>query len=147
MSALESSLADYLRIRRALGYKLERAEKLLAQYLEHLDRLGQDRVTVENALGWVTIPAAGSGSWWAFRLSAVRGFASYLHGLDPAHQIPPADLLPHRPRRAVPYLYSDQQIGALRPDLPGEREQLPRRFEVPREEDNAPRRRMPQPLL
>jgi integrase len=112
MSALEGSLADYLRIRRALGYKLERAEKLLAQYLRHLDRLTQDRVTVENALGWATL-ASGDVNWWAARLSVVRGFAYYLHQFDPAHEIPPADLLPHRPRRAVPYLYSDREIEAL----------------------------------
>ena len=33
MSPLNDKLADYLRIRRALGYKLERDEKLLSQYL------------------------------------------------------------------------------------------------------------------
>jgi hypothetical protein len=33
MSPLEAQLADYLRIRRALGYRLERAEKLLRQYV------------------------------------------------------------------------------------------------------------------
>jgi hypothetical protein len=32
MSRLETQLGDYLRIRRALGFRLERAEKLLAQY-------------------------------------------------------------------------------------------------------------------
>jgi integrase/recombinase XerD len=113
MTSLEESAADYLRIRRALGFRLERAEKLLAQYLAHLDALGEDRVTVENALGWARVPAAGSGSWWAFRLSVVRCFAIYLHALDPAHEIPPADVLPRRFRRAVPYPYSEQEIAAL----------------------------------
>jgi len=113
MSPLDAQLADYLRIRRALGFKLERAEKLLAQYLEHLEALGQDRVTVANALAWATLPAAGSGSWWAFRLSVVRGFAGYLHALDPSHEVPPADALARRARRAIPYLYSGREIAAL----------------------------------
>jgi integrase len=113
MSPLGQSLADYLRIRRALGFKLERAEKLLAQYLEHLDRRGEEHVTVDNALGWATMPAAGSGSWWAFRLSVVRGFATYLHALDPTHEVPPADVLARRQRRAIPYPYSDREIAAL----------------------------------
>ena len=112
MSALEDRIADYLRIRRALGYKLERAEKLLGQFVEHLDQRGEELVTIENALGWATL-ASGDANWWASRLSVVRGFASYVHQLDPGHQIPPADLLPRRPRRAVPYLYSDQEIEAL----------------------------------
>lgn len=113
MSTLRDSLADYLTIRRALGYKLERAEKLLAQFLDCLDALGADRVTVEHALAWAQLPAGGDVNWWAFRLSAVRGFAVYLHALDPIHEVPPADLLPRRPRRATPYLYSDAEIAAL----------------------------------
>jgi integrase len=112
MSPLHQALADYLQIRRALGYKLERAEKLLVQYLDHLDRLGEGMVTVENAVGWVTLPA-GDANWWAFRMSAVRGFATYLHALDPAHEVPPQDLLPRQSRRTTPYQYSEQEVHAL----------------------------------
>jgi integrase len=43
----------------------------------------------------------------------VRGFAAYLHTLDPAVEIPATDLLPWRPRRAIPYLYSPTDIAAL----------------------------------
>jgi integrase len=114
MIPLEQHAAEHLRIRRALGFKLERAEKLLGQYLTYLDTIGQDRVTVENALAWARMPPAGAtASWWAQRLSVVRGFASYLHALDPAHEIPPADVLVRRARRAVPYLYTDREIWAL----------------------------------
>jgi len=112
MSPLRQALIDYLKIRRALGYKLERAGKLLPQYLDYLDQRGEELVTVENALAWATVPA-GDVNWWAFRISVVRGFASYLHALDPAHQVPPSDLLPRRPLRATPYLYSDQEVRAL----------------------------------
>ena len=73
MSALQQHAADYLRIRRSLGFKLERAEKLLAQYLAYLEQTGQSRVSVQNALDWAALPTGGSrGSWWAFRLSVVR---------------------------------------------------------------------------
>ena len=41
------------------------------------------------------------------------GFVTYLHGLDPAHEVPASDLLPQRPVRANPYLYSDAEIAAL----------------------------------
>jgi integrase len=114
MSPLRQALADYLQIRRALGYKLERAEKLLGQYLDHLEELGADTVTVKNAVGWATLPASGStGHWWAFRLSAVRGLARYLNALDDRHEVPPADVLPNRVHRAVPYLYDEREILAL----------------------------------
>lgn len=113
MSTLRDSLADYLAVRRALGFKLGRQGKLLAQFVEHLDGLGQERVTVEHALTWATLPAGASRSWCSDRLSVVRGFAGYLHMIDPAHQVPPIALLPSRPCRAVPYLYSDEDLAAL----------------------------------
>jgi len=113
MTPPRQALADYLRIRRALGYKLERAGKLLPQFVDYLEQIGAEAVTSEQALAWATLPAGGSGRWWAFRLSMVRGFAAYLHSLDPVHQVPPADLLPRRSRRTTPYLYPDEEIAAL----------------------------------
>ena len=48
-------------------------------------------------------PATGS-NWHPQRLSTVRGFALHLHAIDPAHEVPSAELLPQRPQRAVPKL-------------------------------------------
>ena len=110
---LREQLADYLALRRALGYRLARPEKLLNQFLDHLDRVGESRITVAVALDWARLPANGSSNWWAYRLAAVRGFATYLHALDSQHEVPAAELLPQRPMRASPYLYSDAEIAAL----------------------------------
>jgi integrase len=109
---LHDGLADYLALRRALGYRLARPEKLLGQFLDHLERAGESRITVAAALDWARLPADSGSNWWAYRLSAVRGFA-YLHTLDPAHEVPAAELLPQRPHRASPYLYSATDITAL----------------------------------
>jgi integrase len=43
----------------------------------------------------------------------VRGFARYRSAIDPRTQIPPEGLLPHRPKRARPYLYSNKEIRSL----------------------------------
>lgn len=110
---LGQELADYLALRRALGYRMARPEKLLGQFLGYLDQIGAEVVTVEAALDWARLPAGGGSNWWAYRLSAVRGFATYLHTLDQAHEIPAPELLPQRPHRASPYLYSDADITAL----------------------------------
>ena len=41
MSPLRQALADYLALRRrSLGYKLERAEKLLCQFIDYLEERG-----------------------------------------------------------------------------------------------------------
>ncbi len=112
-SPLRADLSNYLTLRRALGYRLARPEKLLGQFLDHLEQTGQEHVTVIAALDWARLPGEGESNWWAYRLSVVRGFASYLHTLDPAHQLIAPDLLPQQPCRANPYLYSDAEITAL----------------------------------
>jgi integrase len=110
---LRAELADYLALRRALGYRLARPEKLLGQFLDYLQQTGQRKITVTAALDWARLPVSGESNWWAYRLSVVRGFATYLHALDPIHEVPAAELLPQRPHRASPYLYSGAEIAAL----------------------------------
>jgi len=114
MSALRQSLGDYLAVRRSAGYKLESVARMLSGFVAFADRAGAGTITTELALSWATQPQQASPIWLAHRLSAVRGFARYLHALDPAAEIPPADLLTapgYQP--APPYLYSDADIAAL----------------------------------
>ncbi len=113
MSALRRDLDDYLMIRRALGFKLERAGLLLADFVAHLEANEADTITTDAALAWATLPPTGASTWWAQRLSVVRAFARHLHAIDPTHEVPPPGLLPGRSRRATPYLYSDRDIAAL----------------------------------
>jgi len=113
MNLLRQALSDYLSMRRALGYKLKRDENLLIQFLTYLEELGQQRISTEVALAWATLPAGAHRSWWAGRLSIIRGFAAYLRTIDPETEVPSAELLPWRPCRATPYLYSAPEIGAL----------------------------------
>jgi integrase/recombinase XerD len=110
---LDAAVADYLSIRRAMGYKVERHERLLSQFVNYLTTVGATRVTIEHAVAWSTLPPRGKGTWWPDRLSIVRGFATYLTTIDPATEVPPVDLLPSRRRRATPYLYSGQDIAGL----------------------------------
>jgi integrase/recombinase XerD len=111
MSALGAALCDYLGVRRALGYKLTEAGRALPRFVAHLEASGADTVTVAAALMWATETGGGGGV--ARRLQAIRGFASYLQAIDPAHEVPAAGLVPTRPKRLVPHLYSEADIVAL----------------------------------
>jgi integrase len=113
MTPLAKALADYLSIRRAMGFKLEHAGRLLAQFVTYLEKAGAETVTTDRAMSWAMLPQGADPSWWGQRLSMVRGFAAHLRTIDPATEVPPADLLPIRWRRANPYLYSDGDIAAL----------------------------------
>jgi hypothetical protein len=60
---LREAMHDYLALRRALGYRMVRPEKLLGQFLDHLDSVGQSRITVTTALSWARLPADGTSNW------------------------------------------------------------------------------------
>jgi integrase/recombinase XerD len=114
MSALRQACEDYLRIRRALGFKLERAGESLPRFLDYLESVGAETITTEHALRWATLPSAAKPVYWQTRLTIVRGFARYLQTIDPAAELPPTGLLPAAGgRRPIPYIYSDAEIAAL----------------------------------
>jgi integrase len=113
MSDLSRQLDQYLAVRRALGFKLQRPGDLLADFVAFLDNEAVDRITVDAALRWATQPADADPSWWGARLAAVRGFARWLSAFDPDAEVPPDDVLPVRSRRAEPYPYTDADIAAL----------------------------------
>jgi site-specific recombinase XerC len=104
---------DYLRLRRALGFKLERAGYLLPQLVAYLQAAGAATLTSELAIGWARLPAHTQPNHWAQRLAIARGFARYLHTLDPATQVPPAGVFPTRRHRPTPFLWSPHDIGRL----------------------------------
>lgn len=113
MSNLHQALADYLTMRRALGYKLDKTERLLGQFVAFAEDHGETHVRTETALAWATRPPGAAAIWTSRRLAEVRLFARHLRALDPKTEVPPADLLPARGRRATPYLYAPQEIAAL----------------------------------
>ena len=112
MSILRQSLDDYLKVRRALGFKLARTEKMLAQFVTYLEDRGNGRITTELALAWATLPQAGS-AWSYARLSVVRRFAVHMRSIEPTTEIPPTHILVQRKQRATPFLYSATDLSAL----------------------------------
>jgi integrase len=113
MTSLDQHVQDYLRTRRALGFKLEREGRLLADFAAFTAQAGAETVTIDIAVAWAVLPQGATPVWVGQRLGAVRGFARYLHAIDPDAEIPPTDLLPARTHRSTPHLYADADIIAL----------------------------------
>lgn len=100
-------------MRRGVGYALRQEGRMLASFVDYLERRGTTRVTIEAALEWATTPAHASPTWWAKRLAVVRGFAAHLKTVEEDTEIPPNGLLPSRASRTTPYLFSPTEITAL----------------------------------
>ena len=113
MTTLRVAVQEYLALRRSLGFKLQRAGKALPEFVTFLEQQHASVLTSRLALEWAQQPSTVQPVEWAHRLSIVRGFARHRSATDPRTEIPPDGLLPYRPRRAKPYLYSDQEIRNL----------------------------------
>jgi integrase/recombinase XerD len=113
MSVLNRAVHDYLTLRRALGFKLKKHSRFLDAFVEFLERAGASHITSKLALQWATEPQHIKQAEWAARLSVVRGFARYWAATDPMTEISPEGLLPYRPHRAKPYLYTVEEIQQL----------------------------------
>ena len=106
-------VADYLTVRRSLGYKLDNAEYILGRFIGYLHDHDAQGVTVHHALEFATAPPAASPRTQALRLSAIRCFARWAKCQDPDIEVPPARLIPARPTRVAPYIYTAEEIHAL----------------------------------
>lgn len=113
MTTLGEAVDDYLRLRRALGFKLRDTEIALHDFVSFLDRQGASRITTELALQWATQPQHAEPSHRARRLGIVRLFAEYRSACDATTEVPAPGLLPGRYIRKDPYLYSDAEVCRL----------------------------------
>ena len=115
MSALEQALADYLQLRRSLGHEMAEAAWLLPSFVSYLDAHATPAVTIEAALTWVQESGTGRETTVGpRRMTAVRGFARYLAGIDANTEVPPIGLVPHRQRWRHPFIYRQADIAAVR---------------------------------
>ena len=113
MKALRKAVADYLALRRSLGFKLKNQERGLRCFLSFLKQKGATRITTALALQFAIQRQQTHPTEYAKRLTIVRGFARYHRAIDPRTEVPPFGLLPHLQQRAHPYLYSEDEIGKL----------------------------------
>jgi len=112
MTRLREAADEYVTMRRRMGFKFEEGAELLADFVQHVEASGATAINTANALSWAQC-SGKHPNWWAKRLSIVRGFANYVSGLEPGHQVPPRGLIPTQSHRATPYLYSERDVVRL----------------------------------
>lgn len=111
---LRERLDEYLAMRRALGFHLGEIERQVGLFCTWLESRGHaGTFTVDEAVTWARLNGDAHPSWWATRLSLVRRFAAYLNANGVDVPIIPAGLLPAKKPRAVPFIYSQDDIDAL----------------------------------
>jgi len=115
VNALEQHLIDYLELRHSLGHQVAESQWLLPGFVAFLNGRGSRTVTVREALDWAQQSTSGRVTTVGpRRLTAVRGFARYLSGIDPDTEIPPLGLMPLRQRWRPPFIYIPADVEAVR---------------------------------
>ena len=101
-------------MRRALGFQLNDVERQVGLFCTWLEARGQTQTfTIDEAVAWARLNPDAHPSWWSTRLSLVRRFAGYLNANEVDVPVIPNGLLPARKPRAVPYIYSQEDLDAL----------------------------------
>jgi integrase/recombinase XerD len=113
MSSFHDHVADYLKARRALGFKLAYPGLVLSQFASYLEAAGAKTITVELAVEFAGLPKAVTPIHLSHRLGAVRGFARYLKTIEPATEVPPVGTWPTSQVRPAPYIWAEQDITRL----------------------------------
>jgi integrase len=108
MNILKKHLRDYLELRRALGFELGRVESRLRGFLAFMKIKRAAQIRTKLAVEFA-LRSDRSASTQAGYLSAIRGFAQYLSGIEPKTELPPTGLV-RRGHRPQPYIYSDDEI-------------------------------------
>ena len=113
MSNLREGIADYLELRRSLGFKLKKDERLLLDFAQFMERRRATRITSKLALTWAQRPQSTDPNYLAGRLRAIRSFARYRIVADPRTEIPPTDLLPRQRSSFQPHIFSQEEMARL----------------------------------
>jgi integrase/recombinase XerD len=113
VSGLAGHVEDYLRLRRALGFKLRFHGQVLPSLAAYLEAAGATTVTAELAVAWAALPQGVHPVVWSHRLGAARGFARYLKTADPAAEIPPDRVWTTVAPRRQPVIFTDGDIARL----------------------------------
>lgn len=113
MITLSQRLAEYLSLRRSLGFDLAFEERVLRVFTALADREATEHITVDLFLRWKAAYGHANNSTWAHRLGMVRGFAMWLKGHDERTEVPPPGLIPVKWRRPKPYIYSGEEVARI----------------------------------
>lgn len=113
MTSWRTAVEDYVGLRRSLGFKLLEAKVGLIQFASFLEQRRATRITIPLAMEWAQQDKTARPAEWARRLTFVAACARHWSAHDSQTEVPPCGLLPHRPGRAHPYLYSHDEVRKL----------------------------------
>jgi integrase len=107
-----AAVEEYLALRRATGYSMRDADRILRSYGRFADARHERFVSIETILAWAR--RARSPERREALVRKVALLARHLHAEDPRHEIPSYRVFASNPfRRPEPFIFTRAQIAAL----------------------------------
>ena len=113
MKSLNSGVEEYLSLRRALGFQMDKNSRILRAFIIFMNNENKSQITIQLALKFAQLPKNVGPNNSSRRLSIVRLFAQYWKASDPKTEVPPIGLLPCRHYRSQPYIYKEGELERL----------------------------------
>lgn len=113
MTSISARLSEYLDHRRRFGADMTSVGFVLKPFAAFADAEGAEWITTELFLRWKETFGSAGPNAWGTRFPVVRSFASWLHGIDDRHEVPPKGLIPWRGARPRPWIYSEAEIERI----------------------------------
>jgi integrase len=108
---LTGDIERYISLRQSLGFRLHAASRRLRAFGHFATERADTHVRSSTAIDWAT--AAPSPNARRVHLEDVIRLARFLHGEDPAHEIPPERFFHAARVRPLPYIYAPEQIAQI----------------------------------
>lgn len=110
MTSFTERLEQYLAFRRRHGGDWTAAAQDLHPFVAFADTEAAEWISVDLFMRWKDRFGSAGTATWNNRLSAVRGFTTWLRVVDPRTEVPPKELIPKRYQRPTPHIYPDSEI-------------------------------------
>ncbi len=108
---LTAHIERYISLRQALGFKLRDVARHLRAFARYAEARGDASIRSSTAVDWAAqAPSPGARQ---VRLRHVANLARFLHAEDPAHEVPPPAVFHAPARRALPHIYTPDQLAQI----------------------------------
>lgn len=111
MNELRELVTKYLLVRRAMGFKLVTVEQILERYLGFMEEHHYRSQNLANTLEWAD--TGKTPQVQSRLLSTARVFVRWARAFDPTMELVPVHLKQAQTRRAIPYIYTLEEVAAL----------------------------------
>lgn len=113
MNKFHDSVAEYLALRRSLGFKMSGPEYILRQFAAFACSEEAPFITNELVTRWLEYQSTVTPATRSARLSTVRRFTIWQRGIDPRTEVPPEQMFYSRYERKRPYIYTQEEIQGI----------------------------------